>query len=45
MVTDLIKSKKLKWGIVGLGRFVENSFLPAIKSVRKSQVILFAVVT
>ncbi|AFH48442.1 Putative dehydrogenase [Ignavibacterium album JCM 16511] len=39
MVTELIKTKKLKWGVVGLGRFVENSFLPAIKSVRKSIVV------
>lgn len=39
MVTELIKSRKLKWGIVGLGRFVENSFLPAMKSVRKSSVV------
>ncbi|WP_337872304.1 Gfo/Idh/MocA family oxidoreductase, partial [Ignavibacterium sp.] len=38
MVTELIKTKKLKWGIVGLGRFTEHSFLPAIKSVRKSTV-------
>jgi predicted dehydrogenase len=36
MVTELIKSKKLRWGIVGLGRFTEHTFLPAIKSVRKS---------
>lgn len=39
MVTELIKKKKLKWGVVGLGRFVENSFLPAIKYVRKSVVV------
>lgn len=39
MVTELIKSRKLKWGVVGLGRFVENSFLPAVKSVRKSTVV------
>lgn len=38
MVTELIKTKKLKWGIVGLGRFTEHTFLPAIKSVRKSTV-------
>lgn len=39
MVTDLIKTKKLKWGVVGLGRFVENSFLPAMKYIRKSMVV------
>lgn len=38
MVTELIKTKKIRWGIVGLGRFTEHSFLPAIKSVRKSTV-------
>lgn len=39
MVTELIKSKKLRWGVVGLGRFTEHTFLPAIKSVRKSSVV------
>lgn len=39
MVTDLIKTKKLKWGVVGLGRFVENSFLPAMKYIRKSMLV------
>ncbi|MCL6495041.1 MAG: Gfo/Idh/MocA family oxidoreductase [Ignavibacterium sp.] len=39
MVTELIKSKKLRWGIVGLGRFTEHTFLPAIKSARKSNVV------
>ncbi len=39
MVAELIKSRKLKWGVVGLGRFVEHTFLPAIKSLRKSTVV------
>lgn len=39
MVTELIRSKKLRWGVVGLGRFTEHTFLPAIKSVRKSSVV------
>lgn len=38
MVEKLIKDKKLKWGIAGCGRFAESSFLPAIRSVRKSTV-------
>jgi len=38
MVEKLINDKKLKWGVAGCGRFAENSFLPAIRSVRKSTV-------
>jgi len=38
MVTELIKTKKLKWGVAGLGRFAENNFLPAIQYLRKSKV-------
>jgi len=38
MVEKFIKDKKLKWGVAGCGRFAENSFLPAIRSVRKSTV-------
>lgn len=29
---------KLKWGVVGLGRFAENSFIPAVAAMRKSVV-------
>jgi predicted dehydrogenase len=39
MVTDLIKTKKLNWGVAGLGRFAEFTFLPAIQSLRKSKVV------
>lgn len=39
MVAESVKSKKLRWGVVGLGRFTEHTFLPAIKSVRKSSVV------
>lgn len=39
MVTDFINTKKLKWGVVGLGRFTEHSFLPAIQYLRKSKVV------
>jgi predicted dehydrogenase len=39
MVTELIKSRKLKWGVVGLGRFSEEAFLPAIQHLRKSKVV------
>lgn len=38
MVEKLYKGKKLKWGIAGCGRFSENSFLPAMRSLRKSTV-------
>lgn len=38
MVEKLYKGKKLKWGIAGCGRFAENSFLPAMRSLRKSSV-------
>lgn len=31
--------KKLKWGIAGLGRFSENSILPAFQNVRRAKVI------
>lgn len=31
--------KKNKWGIAGCGRFTENAFLPAIKLLRKNEVI------
>lgn len=33
------KTKKLKWGIAGCGRFTENNFLPAIHQLRKSTVV------
>jgi predicted dehydrogenase len=36
MVEKLYKGKKIKWGIAGCGRFAENSFLPAIRLIRKS---------
>lgn len=39
MVTELISSKKLKWGVAGLGRFAEEAFLPAIQHLRRSKVI------
>lgn len=29
-------SKKLKWGVVGCGRFAEHTFIPTIKLMRKS---------
>jgi predicted dehydrogenase len=32
-------SKKLKWGIAGCGRFAEQTFIPTIKSLRKSALI------
>jgi len=35
----VITTKKLRWGVVGLGRFTEHTFLPAIKSIRKSSVV------
>lgn len=38
-MVKLIKNKKLKWGIAGLGRFTEKSFLPSIQYLRKSKVI------
>jgi predicted dehydrogenase len=33
-----IKSKSLKWGVAGCGRFTETRFLPAINLMRKSVV-------
>jgi len=36
MVKKLNKSKKIKWGVAGCGRFAENSFLPAVRLTRKS---------
>ncbi|MFO7446470.1 MAG: Gfo/Idh/MocA family oxidoreductase [Ignavibacteriaceae bacterium] len=33
------KSKKLKWGIAGLGRFAENSFIPALSHLRRSSFV------
>jgi len=39
MVTKLINTNKLRWGVVGLGRFTEKTFLPAIQHLRKSKVI------
>lgn len=39
MVTKLINIKKLKWGIVGLGRFTENTFLPSLQHLRKSKAV------
>lgn len=39
MVEKIYRGKKLKWGVAGCGRFAESSFLPAIRSVRKSSVI------
>ncbi len=38
MVEKIYKGKKIKWGIAGCGRFAENSFLPAIRFTRKSNV-------
>ena len=38
MVEKIYKVKKIKWGIAGCGRFTENSFLPAIRLIRKSNV-------
>ncbi|MDP2364105.1 MAG: Gfo/Idh/MocA family oxidoreductase [Ignavibacteria bacterium] len=38
MVKKLYKSKKIKWGIAGCGRFAENSFLPAVRLTRRSAV-------
>mgnify|MGYP001161925488 CR=1 FL=1 len=31
--------KKLKWGIAGLGRFAEHSFIPALAHLRKSRLV------
>ncbi len=39
MVTKLINIKKLKWGIVGLGRFTENTFLPSLQHLGKSKAV------
>jgi predicted dehydrogenase len=38
MVEKIYQGKKIKWGIAGCGRFTENSFLPAIRLTRKSNV-------
>jgi len=38
MVEKLYRGKKIKWGIAGCGRFAENSFLPAVRLIRKSSV-------
>jgi predicted dehydrogenase len=38
MVEKLYKGKKIKWGIAGCGRFAENSFLPAVRAIRKNSV-------
>ena len=38
MVEKLYKDKKIKWGIAGCGRFAENSFLPAVRLMRRSSV-------
>lgn len=39
MVESIYKGKKLKWGVAGCGRFAENSFLPAARLARKSDVV------
>lgn len=39
MVTKLINTKKLKWGVVGLGRYTENTFLPTLQHLRKSKTV------
>lgn len=39
MVKNIYKGKKLKWGVAGCGRFAENTFLPALRLTRKSDVI------
>jgi D-xylose 1-dehydrogenase (NADP+, D-xylono-1,5-lactone-forming) len=31
-----VKTRKLKWGVAGCGRFTEHSFLPTINQLRKS---------
>ena len=33
--------KKLKWGVAGCGRFTEHTFIPTIKSLRKSVINSF----
>ncbi len=38
MVKKLYKSKKIKWGVAGCGRFAENSFLPAVRLTRNCTV-------
>lgn len=38
MVKKILKGKKIKWGIAGCGRFAENSFLPAVRLMRRSSV-------
>jgi len=38
MVEKLYRGKKIKWGIAGCGRFAENSFLPAVRLMRRSSV-------
>jgi len=38
MVEKLYRGRKIKWGIAGCGRFAENSFLPAVRLIRKSSV-------
>ena len=38
MVEKFYKGKKIKWGIAGCGRFAEQSFLPAVRLTRRSEV-------
>jgi predicted dehydrogenase len=38
MTEKFYKGKKIKWGIAGCGRFAENSFLPAVRLMRRSPV-------
>ncbi len=38
MVKKILKGKKIKWGIAGCGRFAEQSFLPAVRLTRRSEV-------
>jgi len=37
--SNIIKRKKLKWGIAGCGRFSETAVLPVLTSLQRSQVV------
>ena len=32
-------SRKLKWGVAGCGRFLEETFLPTLQTIKKSKLI------
>lgn len=33
------KNKKLKWGLAGCGRFLENTFIPTLQQLKRSEII------